>query len=232
MSNQRLSFISDKIRESDASLSLVHRFCVVAAELLRAQSASIALVIDQAYSAIAASSPLGTLLEEQQFAFGDGPTYDSRESPIPIIVEDMTDRHSAKEWPAFAPVASKHDIRAVYAFPLRVGSAYLGVLTVYRVEHGEPTAQEYADGLILAALATNELVRQQAGIAAGDVLSSSEPGLSDQSTVQIAAGMVAEALNCSIVSALVRIRARAFADDKPVNDIARAIVARELILTN
>jgi hypothetical protein len=42
--------------------------------------------------------------------------------------------------------------------------------------------------------------------------------------------MVAEYLNCPIVAALVRIRARAFADERPVSEIARAIVAREIVL--
>lgn len=135
-------------------------------------------------------------------------------------------------WPIFAKLAQEHQVHGVFAFPLRIGDAYFGVLAVYRFRAGEPTAMEYTDGLILSSLATAELVRHQAGAGLDSGAGVFEPGLYDQSPLQIAAGMVAEALNISIVAALVRIRAQAFADEQPVNRIAQQIVARTLVLDN
>lgn len=224
----RSKFIADKIRTADPTLTAGHRICLVANELLSAKSVSLALVVDRAYSPVAATDSLGTLLDDEQFALGNGPTFDAQNSPAPIIVEDVHARRAVARWPVFTKLSEKHGFLGAFAFPLRVGYAYLGVMTAYRARTGEPSAEQYADGLVLASLATAELVRQEAGIAADpDAL---EPRLYDQSALQVAAGMVAESLNIPIVAALARIRARAFADDQPVSHTARRIVARELVL--
>lgn len=230
MTDRRWQFIADKVGSLDPALGVSHRICLVAADLLGGGWASLALVIEHAYSPIADSDPLGTLLDEEQFALGDGPTFDAQTSPAPIILEDVHAHRASARWPIFARLAQKHQVHGVFAFPLRVGDAYLGVLTVYRARAGEPTAVEYTDGLILSSLATAELIRHQADVGAEPGAGIFEPGLYDQAALQIAAGMVAESLNISIVAALVRIRARAFADELPVNRIAQQIVARTLVL--
>ena len=211
-------------------MSVTQRICAVARELLSARIASLALVIDHAYSPIADSDALGTLLDEEQFALGDGPTFDAQNSPAPVILDDVHAHRAAARWPIFVKLAQKHQVHGVFAFPLRIGDAYLGVLTVYRIRAGEPSAKEYRDGLILSSLATAEIIRNQAGAEPESGVGIFEPGLYDQSALQIAAGMVAESLNISIVAALVRIRARAFANELPVNRIAQQIVARTLTL--
>ena len=230
MTDRRWQFISDKIRAADSTLTVGQRICLVAKEILNAKTVSLALVIDHAYRPMAATDDLGTLLDDEQFALGDGPTFDAQRAPAPIILEDANAHHVLARWPVFTKLAEKHGIYGTFAMPLRIGDAYLGVLTAYRSRPGEPSAEQYADGLILASLATAELVRQEAGAAQDSGSGIFEPGLYDQSALQVAAGMVAEALNISIVAALVRIRARAFADDRPVSQTAQQIVARDLVL--
>jgi hypothetical protein len=179
---------------------------------------------------VAAADDLGTLLDDEQFALGDGPTFEAQHSPAPIILEDVHARRTTARWPVFAKLVEKHAIQGVFVFPLRIGDAYLGVLTAYRARSGEPSGEQYADGLMLASLATAELVRRAAGVDTEPGLGIFEPGLYHQSALQVAAGMVAESLNISIVAALVRIRARAFANDQPVSKTAQQISARELVL--
>lgn len=230
MSEARWHFIAGRVRAEKPALTVGHRICVVAGELLNSENVSLALVIEHSFSPIATTGRLGTLLDEEQFALGDGPSFEARNSPAPIILGDIHAHRASIRWPIFVKLAAKHGIGGVFAFPLRIGDAYLGVLTVYRVHAGEPTAEQYSDGLILASLATAELVRQEAGVGPESGAGIFEPGLYDQSALQIAAGMVAELLNISIVAALVRIRARAFADDQPVSHIAQQIVRRSLVL--
>lgn len=230
MTDQRWQFISDKIRAADAGLSVGHHICLVAKDILNAKSVSLAMVIDHAYRPMAATDDLGTLLDDEQFALGDGPTFDAQRAPAPILLEDAHAHRTVTRWPVFSKLAEKHDIHGTFAMPLRIGDAYLGVLTAYRARSGQPSAEQYADGLILASLATAEIVRQEAGASKDSGSGIFEPGLYDQSALQVAAGMVAETLNISIVAALVRIRARAFADDHPVSKTAQQIVARDLVL--
>lgn len=228
MAEGRSKFITDRIRSADSALTVGHRICLVANELLGAKSVSLSLVVGHSYSPIAATDSLGTLLDDEQFALGNGPTFDAQGMAAPVILADTHAHRAVARWPVFTKLAEKHGVLGAFAFPLRVGYAYLGVLTVYRDHVGEPSAEQFADGLILASLATAELVREEAGIASQP--GSIEPRFNNQSPLQIAAGMVAESLNIPIVAALARIRAQAFADDQPVSQTARLIVARQLVL--
>lgn len=229
MPDSRWQSIVGQVVANVSTRTVAQSICHVAQDLLNAQSVSLAMVIEHAYRPVADTDNLGTFLDEEQFALGDGPTFEARQSLAPIILEDAHADRAVARWPVFAKLAEKHGIHGAFAFPLRVGNAYMGVLSVYRARAGQPSAEQYADGLILATLATAEIVRQEAGIAAEPGSNVFEPGLY-QSALQVAAGMVAESLNISIVASLARIRARAFADDQTVSQTAQRIIARELVL--
>jgi hypothetical protein len=230
MAEDRWQFIARKIRAADSTLTVGQRICVVASELLNAKSVSLAKVIDYAYSPIAATDDLGTFLDEQQFGLGDGPTFAAQHAPAPIIMEDAHAHKTSLRWPVFTKVAESKRVQGAFAFPLRIGDAYIGVLTAYRADTGQPSGEQYADGLMLASLATAELIRREAGVDTEAGLGIFEPGLYHQSALQVAAGMVAESLNISIVAALVRIRAQAFTNGQPVTKTAQQIAAGELVL--
>jgi hypothetical protein len=206
------------------------RICKVTAELMACQSVGLALVVNHAYSQIAGSDKIASFLDETQFDLGDGPTFSAQNKPLPVLAEDLTSRMAFKTWPAFSPIAVKHNVRGVFAFPLRVGTAYLGTLTVYRELSGPLTATQFTDGLILSAVATEALLTQQAGVPNGGLSKFFAPGVYDQSFMHLAAGMVAEQMGSTIVEALVRIRAFAFAHDEPISEVTRQIINRDLIL--
>lgn len=220
--------IADQIEDTDPALSLGGRVCTVATDLLSADDVSLALVIRQATSWIDGSDDAAVALDEQQFSLGDGPTFMAVDSLAPVMATDMGSAEAERRWPAFAPVALRFHAFAIFSFPLRVGEARLGVMTAYRSRPGELTAAEYADGLVIASLVTMALLQQQAGVASGDLAAAFSPGISHQSQVQLAAGMVSEQLDISIIEALVRLRAHAYSKDQSVNSIAHAVISREL----
>lgn len=228
MTGDRWRRIAEQIEQIDSWLPIGRRVCVVAAELLAANDASLALVVNHATSWIEGSDDAAVALDEQQFSLGDGPSFRAIDSLSPVMATDMASPESLRKWPAFAPVAVRHDALAVFAFPLRVGEARLGVMSAYRREPGELTAAEYADGLVLASLATMALLQEQAGATPGDLADAFSPGITHQSQVQLAAGMVSEQLDVSIIEALVRLRAYAYSNEQSVNSVARSVISREL----
>ena len=229
MTGNRWQRIADQFEKLDHRLDLGRRICLAAVELLDAELASLSFTHDHVASWIEGSDDRAVKLDEQQFALGDGPTFRAIGSLTPVMTEDMTSPDALALWPAFAPPAVRLDARAVFAFPLNVGEARLGVMSVYRNRPGALTAAQYADGLVLASLATMALLRDQAGASPGDLAGSFSPGLSRQSQVQLAAGMVSEQLGVSIIEALVRLRAHAFAEERSVNSVARSVIERQLV---
>lgn len=228
MTSDRWQRIADQIDRGSDSSPLGQRVCATTSSLLGADCASLALTATHAASWIEGSDDRAIMLDEQQFALGDGPTFLAVGALSPVMAIDMNSSESLHRWPAFSPVARRLDIHGVFAFPLTVGEARLGVMTAYRDRPGALSATEYADGLVVASLATMALLQLQAGASPGELAEVFSPGVDHHAQVQLAAGMVSEQLDVSIVEALVRIRAHAYAQERSVNSVARSIIDREL----
>ena len=68
----------------------------------------------------------------------------------------------------------------------------------------------------------------QANAPPGQLAAELEAGADFQYVVHQAAGMVAAQLDVSVGQALIRLRAYAFGNDRPLTDVARDVVARTL----
>lgn len=139
-------------------------------------------------------------------------------SPIP----------SAPRWPAFAGPAVEAGVRAVFGFPLQVGAVRLGALNLYSDTPGPLSDDQHADALVMADVAAQAVLVLQAGAPPGRLAEELEASGDFQYVVQQAAGMVAAQLEVSVGQALVRLRAYAFGNDRPLVEVAEHVVARRL----
>lgn len=87
-----------------------------------------------------------------------------------------------------------------------------------------------ARGVVLADVASQVVLALQAGTpqdSLHELLAGEPPHWAE---VHQATGMVSVQLGISMDEAFVRLRAHAFAEHRPLRDVARAVVARELVL--
>ena len=174
-------------------------------------------------------------LEDAQFTLGQGPGHDAVTAGTPVLEPDLARAGAAGRYPAFTPAATNLRVRAVFAFPLRIGAISVGVLTAHRIAPGPLTATQLADALALADAVTVLLLQHQdpprSGVA-GQSLKQARPGSTQPAThraqVHQATGMISVQLGVSLADALVRLRARAYADDRLINDVADDVVARRM----
>jgi len=171
-------------------------------------------------------------LEDAQFTLGQGPCVEALADGTPVLVADLAT--ATAHWPAFTPAAAALGVGAVFAFPLRIGAISVGVLWAHRAAAGPLSVQQLADALALADAVTVLLVHQtipDAGTT-GARPSSPYPGWSAPSTyraqVHQATGTISVQLDVGLAEALVRLRARAYAEDRRVAEIADDVVARRL----
>lgn len=230
MTESRWKQFAGHLRELSSDVSEAERICQVTEHLLEGASTSISVVLNGSYAPAAQTSPLAVLLDETQFRLGDGPVFMVQSSTAPIVVDDLYSHRATATYPAFAPVATSHGIRSISTFPLVLGLAPFGTVTVYRNHAGAISADQYADGLVAASFALANMVNSQAGVPGDQNAQDFTPAQFANSTLHTAAGMVAEALNISIVESMVRIRAHAFAEDTPVSEVARQITRRDITL--
>jgi GAF domain-containing protein len=206
------------------SLGLLQRVCRAAAGALTASGAGVSVMTADGTRGIsAASDPASELVEELQFILGEGPCIDAFTTSRPVLIADLADA-ATRRWPAYAPAAQEGGLRAVFAFPLQIGAARLGVLDVYRDRAGPLSSDEIACALTFVDVIVDVLLDQHPDVDAPDATDA----VSYRAEFFQAQGMVMVQLGITIGEAMVRLRARAYAEDRPLGDVARDVIAGRL----
>jgi hypothetical protein len=147
---------------------------------------------------------------------------DASRSGRPVLQPDLAVT-GPERWPGFAGGALAAGIRAVFAFPLRVGAIRLGVLDCYRDAPGALTRAQLTEALSYSDAATLLLLHLQAEGPAGPPWASI-PVLDDRAEVHQATGVVAVHAGVTLGEALLLLRARAYAEQRAVGDLARDVL--------
>lgn len=205
--------------------------CEVCAQVVAVTGAGIMLMSnDLPQGSVCSSNATSVRLEELQFTMGEGPCVDAYAHDRPVLEPDLADPATLR-WPAFAPAAVDAGARAVFGFPMQVGAVRVGALNLYRDEPGTLSDDQHADALAMAEVAARQVLAMQANAPAGEIAAEMETGGNLRLVVHQASGMVAAQLEVSVAEALIRLRARAFAEQRPLTDLATDVVERRLRFT-
>jgi len=205
----------------------LNRLCRTAVGELGVSGAAVNLMSPVAGSeaVVGSSDALSTRVDGLQFSLGEGPCHEAFTTGGVVQVTDLA---SDPRWPGYVSEAQECGVHAVFAFPLQVGAARLGVLDVYDDVPRVLSEADLAMALVFAEIATETLLQMSA---TGD-LRLLEPGLRSSvgSRYQIfqAQGLVMVRHDISLVEALVRMRGLAFARRLELSDVARDILAGSL----
>jgi GAF domain-containing protein len=178
---------------------------------------------------LCSSDEVSELIEELQYTLGEGPCVDAYQQDRVVAEPDLADPVT-RRWLAFTPAALQAGARAVFGFPLRVGTVRLGALNLYRDRRGPLSGEQHADALVIADVAARWVLEAQAGAPPDTVAEELEAGADFHFAVHNAAGMVSVQEDISVTEALIRLRAFAFSNDRLLADVAEDVVARRLRL--
>lgn len=205
-----------------------NRLCKVSAEVTGSNGAGIMLMSgDAPQGALCTTDERSALIEESQFALGEGPCVDAHRFSRPVLEPDLVDPAEPR-WLAFSGPVVAAGVRAIFGFPLRIGEVRLGALNLYRDHRGSLTDGQHADALAMADIATRAIISLQAHAPLGQLAAELADGADFEYVVHQASGMVAAQLNVSVGQAIIRLRAHAFGNDQPLRQVAKDVVERRL----
>jgi hypothetical protein len=215
---------------SDAAPLETKRLCEVCAEVTGTTGAGIMLMSGEVpWGSLCTTNAVSALIEDLQYTLGEGPCVDAYHQDRPVLEPDLA-APATPRWFAFTGPAVAAGVRAAFGFPMPVGAVRLGALNLYNDRPGPLTDEQHADALVMADLAAQAVLVLQADAPPGKLATELEAAADFQYVVHQAAGMVAVQLGISVGQALVRLRAFAFGNDRPLADVARDVVARHLRL--
>jgi hypothetical protein len=177
---------------------------------------------------VVASDSTARAAQDLEFALREGPSRDASRGPGTLVV--ASGDGLSERWPRYGPGLVGLGMHAVASAPLVLAGLCLGTLTVLYPRAGSadtlgPPLSDLTDTLAHTVLLTG--ADSGAGLPDSPLLD----GAADlRAVVHQAAGMVSVQSDCTITDALDLIRARAFADDQPIDEVAIRIVQRELRL--
>lgn len=195
--------------------------------LLRTSGASVMVMTEDTPALLSASDPIATRLEDLQLVLGEGPTVDAHQTGRPSGEPNLP-RPRYERWIAFTPAACAAGAGAVFSFPLRIGAVRIGALTLYNAATGDLSDEQHADAIAIAGLATTAILAIQAETSTGLLSPHLEMLAANNAGVHQASGMVSVQLGVSVGEALTRIRAKAFALERSLSEVAGDIVARRM----
>lgn len=228
MPGARLLRILTRLHVADGAGPTPARLCEVCADVMTMTGAGIMLMAgDVPRGSVCSSNGVSALIGDLQYTLGEGPCVDAYEQDQPVLEPDLAGG-GGRRWVAFSPPAVSAGVGAVFGFPMRVGAIRIGALNVYRDHAGPLDDEQYADGLVLAGVAARSILAMQAEALPGMLGAKLEAGSDFRFVVHQASGMVSAQLGVTVGDALVRMRAFAFANDRPLDTVAEDVVARRL----
>jgi len=205
------------------------RLCRAAARALHAFGAGVTIMTSHGVRGLtAASDPSTQRLEELQFTTGEGPCVDAYAQRRPVLVPDLNDDVMAR-WPGYAPAIHAAGVRGVFAFPLHVGATSLGVFDIFRTRAATLLAKaDLTLALTFADVTVSMLLASRYGtepVPGDDGLGTMAGSRAELFQAQ---GMAMVQLDATLADAMLRIRAYAYAEDRPLSEVVADIVARRL----
>jgi GAF domain len=223
---------ADRLRrwgEGSAALHAQPGLMTAVAEALNASGTALTLFgSDGTQTPAAASDPATRTAQHLEFTLGQGPAHTTLQLRRPVTAAGD---QMHETWPVYGPAVARLGIRAVAAVPVVTAGATLGALTVF-----DPPMASNPDLESFRAAADTLAASLALGLASADAeeLESWPPILKQAgqwAVVNQAAGMVSVQCHCTITDALALIRAHAFAENQPVDQVAAAIIDRTLRLS-
>lgn len=174
---------------------------------------------------------IGSELETLRFTLGEGPCGDAVRSGVPVLLGQLDSWENHQRWPLFAPAAIAAGARAMFVFPLRSGAIRIGALVLHRTSPGPLSPEQVHDAHVVADIIMSLLLDELTRLHLDAEVPLVDRMPLSRAEVHQATGMLSVQLGVSMDEALVRLRAHAFAHDRPVVEVARDIVARRLRLS-
>lgn len=175
---------------------------------------------------ISATDAQAERIDELQFDLGEGPCWDALASKSPVLKPNFAAR-TGTTWPAFSNAIQSENIGALFAFPLVFGPLAIGAVDLYSLEPVALSVDQQQQTVALSSIVSRILLRH--ALKPSD---STDTTMFSRRLIHQATGMVLVQLGISADDAHLIIQARAFSENRSMQEIASDVVERRIRFTS
>jgi hypothetical protein len=202
---------------------LLHRLCRAAAEALSMIGACIRLFTNGA-SGVTVTDGGAPHVGSIEFDVGEGPGRTAHLLCRPVLVANLAGV-VGNEWPGYQHAALEKGVAAVFAFPLQLGAVAFGTFELYSDRLGPLSDKDAGSAHRFAEIALEILLDGHLTESDGTLSAGLQRASIDRAFIAQAQGMVMVDLDVTLVEAITRMRAHAFANSMTLNDLARRVIS-------
>ncbi|WP_167542396.1 GAF and ANTAR domain-containing protein [Rathayibacter tritici] len=169
---------------------------------------------------VAASDGTASRLDEIQIDLGEGPCWEAIRAAGPVSVPDTREE---ERWPLFTEAIGSTAARAIFAFPLSIAGLSIGAIDLY--SRHPASLSDSLMGEINASTTATALLVLASVLRDNEAEETMNPR--SRRVVHQATGMIIARYGSTADEALLLLRAHAFAQRRPVLDVAMDIVSRQ-----
>lgn len=217
----------NKLALEEGAPVAVRHVCLACRERMRAVGVVQYVVSDLGQGEPVYATDLATeRIAEFQVMLGEGPAVDTLAEERPMFAIDLS---IPSRWPMFAQAAVEAGVRAVFAFPLQMGSIAVGVLEIYRSTPGDLTTVEYRDALLYSDAAMSLLLEHVEDVPTSEEHNLFAGGFGNRwDIVHQATGVISVQLRSGLSEAFLRLRGHAFLTGRGLADVAEDVIEGRL----
>jgi GAF domain-containing protein len=210
---------------SGASAEVMRAVAHHAADVLGLSAAAVVLLdgsrLLQPVASAGAAGVAGAALVAAELRLGQGPSLEALGTDAQVSAADL-----AKDvrWPLYAGEARRAGVRAVAAFPLRVGDEPIGALTVMDDEPHDWQPAEVTAAEVLLDLAGGYVARESELDRVRRTAAQLQEALESRVDIEQAKGVLVGELGCTVDQAYLLLRDHARRNNVTLRSVARAVV--------
>jgi GAF domain-containing protein len=228
VTNDRLMRILARLEDDHESGYSSGRLCDVSTDIIGVSGAGVMLMSgDLPLGSLCTTNAISAAIEDLQYTLGEGPCVDAYRLDQ-VVLEPNLAAPIVPRWLAFRSKALDAGVRAVFGFPLRVGAARLGAMNLYQDRPGPLSDDQHADALVMTDVIAHWVLDTEANTQSRLIDSGLALRGDFHFVVHNASGAVAVQLGVSVTEAMIRLRAYAFSNERPLGDVARDVIDRKL----
>lgn len=227
MSTERLIEIFSLMARYESEHPLGLSLCSVATEIIDLSGAGISITSkDGMQEQLCTSNDVAQRLMDLEITLKEGPGYDASQSGTANEVSDLV-ANEEQRWTFYSPEAVELGARAVFGFPIHIGAAVFGALSLYRDSAGPLSEEQSSSAYLMASVIGRAVLVMQAGVPRGAIANELQGQSTFDFSVHQASGMLSVQAKLSVKDALIMLRAHAFAMGLSPSELAHRIIDRD-----
>ncbi|MDQ0691140.1 GAF and ANTAR domain-containing protein [Arthrobacter sp. W4I7] len=220
------SRLQDMVLETSDAEEFFQELAVFSASLLSPPNSkvhcNVTVVRRKKPVTVACSSATARVMDELQYAFGDGPCLTAMRTGTTVYVPDVSREH---RWPEYIRAVAKQGVQSILGVPLRLEGESTAALNIYSSRPYGITGEDIARAELFGEQSAKTLRLELRLTRLQEAKDNLEAAMKNRTAIDIAVGVIMGHNRCSQDAAFTILRKASNSRNAKLHDIAAGVIA-------